>query len=264
MLPGMTQPDPISLSVTLAVRDLALVQRFYQDVIGLHAVAREPGSVALGMDGTAFLHLRHEPQAERDDPASAGLFHTAFLLPSRADLGGWLVHVDRVGIQLDGAADHLVSEAAYLHDPEGNGVEVYADRPRSAWSWWDGKVAMANDRLDGPGLRAAAADWKDAPAGTRIGHVHLRVGNVAEAVRFYAGTLELDLVRSMPQAAFLSWSGYHHHVAVNTWGSAGAGPRAAAVAGLHSVTMQAAPGLLPDVDDPLYDPWGLPLHVRTA
>ena len=264
MLPAMTHPDSITLAVTLVVRDLDTVERFYRDVIGLHAVARERDSVAMGVDGTAFLHLRHEPQFLRDDPAGAGLFHTAFLLPSRADLGGWLTHADRAGLRLDGAADHLVSEAAYLRDPESNGVEVYADRPRAGWSWRDGQVAMANDRLDGPGLRAAATAWQGAPAGTRIGHVHLRVGDVAAATRFYTGELKLDLVRAMPQAAFLSWGGYHHHIAVNTWGSAGAGPRLAGTAGLRSVAVQAATDLLPVGAVTLHDPWGLPLHVSAV
>ena len=254
----------LTLAVTLAVRDLPVVERFYRDVIGLQAVARGDGSVAMGVDGAAFLHLRHKPGALPDDPAGAGLFHTAFLLPSRAGLGGWLRHADRIGVRLDGAADHLVSEAAYLHDPEGNGVEVYADRPREQWTWRNGEVAMANDRLDAPGLRAAAAPWAGAPAGTRVGHVHLRVGDVAAALPFYAGTLGLDVVRAMPQAAFLSHGGYHHHVAVNSWDSAGAGPRGPGRAGLEAVALHAAPDTLPIIDRTLSDPWNLQVHVRPA
>ena len=256
--------ENLTLSVALAVRDLPAVEGFYRDVIGLQAMSRSEGSVAMGVGGTAFLHLRQEPGLLPDDPAEAGLFHTAFLLPSRADLGGWLRHVAALGLRLDGAADHLVSEAAYLRDPEGNGIEVYADRPRADWDWRDGQLAMANNRLDTPGLHAAAAPWHGAPDGTHVGHIHLRVGDVAAALPFYAGTLGLDVTRAMSQAAFLSQGGYHHHLAVNNWGSAGAGPRKPGRAGLDAVALHAAPGVLPVSNDTLQDPWGLRIQVRPA
>jgi catechol 2,3-dioxygenase len=130
-----------------------------------------------------------------------------------------------------------VSEAVYLHDPEGNGIEIYADRPRSAWRWEqtpDGpRVLMANDRLDMIGLRAlATSPWTGAPPGTTIGHVHLQVGDAAEAERFYAGVVGFEVTRQSPQAVFLSSGGYHHHLAANTWESLGAGPRDPRQAGL--------------------------------
>lgn len=268
--------------VALAVRDPDRMAAFYRDVIGLEVIAQDGGAIRLGAGGTAFLELLRRPGALPDDPATAGLFHTAFLLPSRAALGRWLAHHRALGGQLDGGADHLVSEAAYLRDPEGNGIEVYADRPPAQWRWrGDGaerRVEMANRPLDVPGLlRAAATPWGGAPPGTRIGHVHLRVGDVGEAVRFYAGTLGLDLTASRDSAAFLSTGGYHHHVAVNTWSSAGAGPRDPGRAGLASVTLDVAGGPAlagiarragaadPGLNDPsLNDPWGTVLRLRAA
>jgi catechol 2,3-dioxygenase len=227
--------DPVRIgAVTLAVRDLARVEAFYREVIGLERIAADATSVLLGAGDTGFLRLLHRPEAAPDDPATAGLFHTAFLLPSRSDLGAWLAHAGRSHTPLDGAADHLVSEALYLTDPEGNGVEVYADRPRTSWRWTNGRVQMATLSLDFAGLLAAAAPaWSGAPPGTRIGHVHLRVGDVDEAVQFWTGQIGLELVAGLPGAAFLSSGGYHHHIAVNTWRSRGACPRDPRRAGLH-------------------------------
>ncbi len=263
--------------VALAVRDLDRVAAFYRDVIGLEVVAREGDTVRLGAGGAVFLDLLRRPVALRDDPATAGLFHTAFLLPSRADLGRWLAHFRALGGQLDGGADHLVSEAAYLHDPEGNGIEVYADRPRTEWRWRgegvDRRIGMANRPLDVPGLlRAAETPWSGAPPGTRVGHVHLRVGDVGEAVRFYGVTLGLDLTAAWDSAAFLSSGGYHHHVAANTWSSPGAGRRDPARAGLASVTLDIADGpALAGIAGragasrhSLADPWGTVLRLRAA
>ncbi len=261
--------------VTLAVRQLDRVAAFYQDVIGLEVIARGPGSVRLGVAGDGFLELLHRPDAAPDDPASAGLFHIAFLLPSRADLGRWLAHLKGLGQPLDGAADHLVSEAAYLHDPEGNGIEVYADRPRAQWLWRDGpdgrRIEMANRPLDSEGLlRLATAPWAAAPPGTRIGHVHLRVGSIGEAWRFYGDLLGMDVTAAWDAAAFLSTGGYHHHLAANTWCSGGAGLRDPARSGLASVTLEAADrdaldGIATRMGgDGLRDPWGTVLQLRLA
>lgn len=256
--------QPVSLSATLVVRDLPRAVQFYAGALGLEVVEQGPGAAAMGAGGAAFLRLRHDPGALPDDPGGAGLFHLAFLLPTRADLGGWLRHGDGAGLRLDGAADHLVSEAAYLRDPEGNGIEVYADRPPSAWAWDGGGVRMANDRLDHAGLRAEAAPWRGAPAGTRLGHVHLRVGDVPAAVRFCTDQLGLQVTRQWPGAAFLSWAGYHHHVAVNTWRSAGAPPRPAGLSGLEEMTVRAHAGTLPITEATLHDPWGVAIHIETT
>lgn len=257
--------------VALAVRDLDRTAAFYRDVIGLQVLAQDGGTVRLGVAGDAFLELLRRPDAAPDDPRAAGLFHAAFLLPSRADLGRWLTHFAALGGRPDGAADHLVSEAVYLHDPEGNGIEVYADRPRAQWRWRDDgegrRVEMANRPLDTPGLlRAAETPWAGAPPGTRIGHVHLRVGSREDAVRFYSGTLGLDLTAAWESAAFLSSGGYHHHIAANTWSSAGAGQRDPARAGLASVTLDVADGpasaAIGTAEHEVRDPWGTLLRLR--
>ncbi len=262
-------------SVSLAVRRLDRVAAFYQDVIGLEVITHEDGAIHLGVAGNALLELLHRPDAAPDDPASAGLFHTAFLMPSRTDLGRWLAHFRTLGQPLDGAADHLVSEAVYLHDPEGNGIEVYADRPRAQWHWRDGsngrRVEMANQAIDMEGLlKIAETPWAGAPAGTRIGHVHLRVGNVSEARRFYGDLLGMDVTAAWDAAAFLSTGGYHHHLAANIWRSAGAGPRDPARAGLASMTLEVANSeALAGIkrragEGGLHDPWGTMVQLRLA
>ena len=257
-----TLHDPVRVgSVVLAVRDLEGVERFYREVVGLHTVFAGGNSVSLGVDGTTLLTLQHRPDARPDDPGTAGLFHTAFLLPARADLGAWLWHAGRRGVRLDGAADHLVSEAMYLHDPEGNGVEIYADRSRTAWTWRNGRVAMANRNPDFDGiLSAALQDWMGVPPGTRVGHVHLRVGDTAAARAFWTEALGLDVAAERDGAVFMSSGGYHHHVACNTWNSAGAGPRDPGQAGLLAVLLQAE-NVTPRV---LHDPWGTRIEVAAA
>jgi catechol 2,3-dioxygenase len=272
---------PVAVAgVSLAVRDLDSVVAFYREAVGLELLGLTENAAQLGAGGVAFLELLHRPDLLPRDKAAAGLYHTALLLPSRADLGRWLAHAARLGLLLDGAADHLVSEAVYLHDPEGNGVEIYADRPRAEWRWDGGQVRMANDRLDMIGLRALATDpWTAAPTGTRIGHVHLQVGDIEAAERFYAGLLGFDVTKRGPKALFMSTGGYHHHLAANTWESAGAGQRDPARAGLAAVTLRAASeavlegvmqrGVVQGAGpiDPaagVRDPWGIPIrfHVQ--
>ncbi|WP_158743798.1 VOC family protein [Acidisphaera sp. L21] len=276
--------DPVSTHVTLHaaavalfVRDLAATTRFYRDVLGLSVIGQDTTHVGLGVDGVAFLDLLHRPNARPDDPASAGLFHTAFLLPTRSDLGRWLDHARRTGVQVEGAADHLVSEAIYLSDPEGNGIEVYCDRPATEWGWTGPaearRIDMANKPLDFAAILAAAtAPWTGAPSGTRIGHVHLRVGDTQQAAQFYTGVLGLAVTKIWPEAVFLSTGFYHHHIAANVWRSAGAAQRDPARAGLASLTMQAADATIADAiaarsDQPLADlrdPWGTQINITIA
>jgi catechol 2,3-dioxygenase len=239
--------------VGLAVRDLPATTAFYRDVIGLELIEATGESAALGAGGAVFVELLHRPDARPDDPRTAGLYHTAFLMPSRIALADWLEHVAETGAKLDGASDHAVSEAIYLSDPEGNGVEVYADRPRDTWVWEDGQIDMTTLRLDLHALLAVGSrkPWLGAPAQTRIGHVHLRVGDVPTAVAFWTGTIGLELVRGWREAAFMSTGRYHHHIAANTWHSAGAGPRDPDRAGLHHITLQTAAPRAETVD-----PWG--------
>jgi catechol 2,3-dioxygenase len=228
--------------VMLTVNDLAGVSDFYQKVLGLVVIHRADNTVLLGAGGSAFLELVGDPQAPRSSPREAGLFHTAFLLPSRLDLGSWINHAAANRIAIQGASDHAVSEALYLSDPEGNGIEIYVDRPSSQWPFEGTTVRMVTDPLDMDSLRAAAADspWQGAPAGTVIGHVHLQVGATAQADAFYAEAFGLDIMARYPGASFYGSGGYHHRLAGNIWNSRNAGPRAAGSTGLREVELLAS------------------------
>jgi catechol 2,3-dioxygenase len=182
--PGLAGRAPMHVGgVGLRVRDLDRVLDFYRGVLGLAVLDRKPDRVSLGAGGVAFLDLEHVPDALPDDAREAGLYHTAFLMPTRKDLAQWLLQAAHDRTPIVGASDHEVSEAIYLDDPEGNGVEVYADRAPERWRWEGGLVVMATERLDIPGLLADAdrAGRYVAPDGLRIGHVHLRVGDVDAA-----------------------------------------------------------------------------------
>jgi len=225
-------------AVTLRVNHLAGLTTFYRDAIGLGIIAREAGTATLGVDGVALVRLV-EDGARPTSPA--GLFHLALLLPSRAALADWVGHAARMRIALEGASDHLVSEALYLSDPEGNGIEIYRDRPRADWPRRDGAIKMATDRLDLDALlrEAKSGDYAGVPTGTRMGHIHLRVGDTGEADAFYQGKLGFDVMVRYPGASFLSSGGYHHHIAGNIWNSRGAGPRQPGEVGLESFELAA-------------------------
>jgi catechol 2,3-dioxygenase len=222
--------------VTLRVRNLDAVADFYRDVLGLTLMERSASGAQLGAAGVRLLALEAHPQAASESRNAAGLFHTAFLMPARKDLARWLVHAATNRVPLSGFADHLVSESVYLDDPEGNGIEVYADRDPSLWQWSAGSVAMATDQLDIDGLLTLAdprvSDYAKAPDGLRIGHVHLRVGDLGKAESFYRGSVGLDPTRRRSGAAFLSSGRYHHHLGINVWQSAGAGRRDETATGL--------------------------------
>ncbi|SON56591.1 Catechol-2,3-dioxygenase [Hartmannibacter diazotrophicus] len=222
-------PEMATGAVTLNVRDLARVSDFYQEILGLVVQDQVPGRVVLGAEGgVPLVTLVETPEAAIPPRRAAGLFHMAILLPTRADLGRWVGYMAATRTPVQGAADHLVSEAIYLSDPEGNGIEVYRDRPRHEWPHENGKLKMANAPVDFDGLLAEAdsegAAWSKAPAGTRMGHIHLNVNDLTPTLSFYDGGLGLDLMATMPQALFVSAGGYHHHIGLNTW-AAHAGPR---------------------------------------
>jgi catechol 2,3-dioxygenase len=229
--------------VTLAARDASALARFYETVIGLERLGATPERVELGAGGIRLLVLENRPLAARDAGRAPGLFHTAFLMPSREELGRWLAGALELGIAPTGASNHKVSEAIYLDDPEGNGIEVYADRPRSEWRRSGDEYEMTTERLDVPALLAAGrglgAPATSAPAGMRIGHIHLRVDDIARAEAFYAGGLGLAVTHRRPGALWFGSGGYHHHVAANTWRSAGSGPRPAGTTGLVEFTLVA-------------------------
>lgn len=224
-------------TVRLRVRDLSAVSNFYRAVLGLGPVATGDHRITLGTTGTPLLELVGDPHLAPLDPRQAGLFHTAFLMPTRADLARWLAHVAAARVPLQGASDHIVSEALYLADPEGNGIEVYADRPVARWHGKGGEIRMSSDPLDLQDLLQCAEGtaWSGFPEGGSIGHVHLQVGDTAQADRFYGEVLGLDIAARYPGASFYGSGGYHHQLAGNIWNSRRAGQRTKEMAGLDAV-----------------------------
>jgi catechol 2,3-dioxygenase len=224
-------------TVRLKVRDPEAVAAFYQRVLGLGTIEARDSRVVLGSGATPLLELEGDANLARRDPRQAGLFHTAFLMPTRGDLARWLAHAAAAKVPLHGASDHIVSEAIYLADPEGNGIEVYADRPLARWREASGELRMATDPLDLQDLLRQAGDraWTGFPAGGSIGHVHLQVGDTEAADRFYRDVLGFDIAARYPGASFYGSGGYHHQLAGNVWNSRRAGQRPDGMAGLDSV-----------------------------
>lgn len=226
--PGWRLPAATRLGhVSLQVSDLRRSLTYYESALGLHSIERAERSALLGtIDGQTPLIRLTERKGARPMPQQGrlGLYHYAILLPDRPSLARFSLHLAEIGAQA-GAADHLVSEALYLRDPDGLGIEVYADRPRSEWRAVDRQLAMATDPLDFEDLipTAGSERWAGMPAGTTMGHVHLHVGHLDEAATFYHAALGLDkMVWSYPSALFLAAGGYHHHLGLNTWAGANA------------------------------------------
>lgn len=280
---GYRLPANIRLGhVTLQVADLARSLAYYRDVLGLRVAEQAPGTATLTAHGddAPLVVLREKPGAAPvPRRGRLGLYHFAILLPDRAALGRLIAHLARIG-ERAGASDHFVSEALYLQDPDGLGIEIYADRPRDAWRSQDRQLIMATEPLNMRDLVDAAggAPWTGMPAGTVMGHVHLYVGDIDRAAAFYHDGLGLDkVVWSYPGALFLSAGGYHHHLGVNTW-AAGAAPAtdhdarllewqvivpsaADAAAALDSLATTGA--VTRDADGgTARDPWGTQVRVR--
>lgn len=224
-------------AVRLRAGDAPALARFYTRAVGLQRLADgSDGVVRLGAGGAPLVELVDDPAAAPRPPRTSGLFHLALLVPDRAELARTIERVARGGARFSGGSDHLVSEAMYLDDPEGNGIELYRDRPRDAWRTdGRGEVAMSTLPIDLDGILAEPhAGDEGMPAGTVLGHVHLNVGDLAAAEAFYAGVLGFDVMtRSYPQALFVSAGGYHHHLGLNTWNGAGAPPPPAGSRGLE-------------------------------
>ncbi len=265
----------------LVVRDLAMVSSWYQQIMGLTPMDRTASGETLGVAGRPLLTLTTEGNAAVAPRNAPGLFHTAFLVPDRTELGRWLAHIAHDNVPLQGASDHLVSEAIYLGDPEGNGIEVYRDRPREEWNYIeDGMVKMATLPLDLQALYDAAPKdkWDGMADGTAIGHIHLQVSDIPQANAFFRDVLGLDLMATYPGASFFASGKYHHHVGANIWNSRGAPKRQGNMTGLADYTvhfndpakLQAAVAKLDELEIPvtrngatvsLIDPWGIGLKL---
>jgi catechol 2,3-dioxygenase len=227
-------------TVHLSVADLPRSLDYYRRAIGLDVLEEGGGEATLGAGSAKLLHLVEEPGAAPADGFS-GLFHFALLVPERVDLARWLAHAGRDRVQLIGASDHFVSEALYLRDPDHHGIEIYWDRPRELWEGRTDRIVTWPLDLDDLLATVAgeeAATFEGLPAGTTMGHVHLRVSDVGETVRFYRDLVGFDLTAQFgEQAAFLSAGGYHHHLGGNTWESRGAAPAPPGTARLLGYTI---------------------------
>ncbi len=234
-LPAETRMGPVELTVS----DLERSLDYYRRAIGLDVREQEKGRAALG--GASELLVLHEVPGAQPAPRNTGLFHFALLVPERRDLAAWLAHAIREQVAMTGVSDHFVSEALYLRDPDGHGIEIYADRPRELW---EGQVArMTTEPLDLENLLGELDDpeqerFESLPPGTEMGHVHLQVADIPETLSFYRDVLGFDEMATLgSQATFLSVGGYHHHVGANTWASAGASPPPEGTASLRRATI---------------------------
>ncbi|MFL5516089.1 MAG: VOC family protein [Gemmatimonadales bacterium] len=284
--PGYRLPSATRLgAVRLQVADLDRSLAWYREVLGLEAVDRNDTRAALAPPGTGRVLIElHERRGATPVPRRGrlGLYHYALLLPDRPALGRFLRHLAEIN-ERAGMSDHLVSEALYLSDPDGLGIEIYADRPRAAWRHQNRQLVMATDPLDVESVLAAGGGepWSGMPAGTVLGHVHLYVDDLDRAARFYHAGLGLDrVVWSYPGALFLSAGGYHHHLGTNTWAAG------AALAGENDARLLEWEIVLPDETDVVAaarsleqagasvrseagaataaDPWGTRLRLKTA
>jgi catechol 2,3-dioxygenase len=254
-------PPPRLEMLRLRVGDIQAAVEFYTRKLRFHVAASRPGHTFLSVapDSPPILELAGDPAAEPSSPERAGLFHAAVLLPGRSELANWVRHAANAGAEFDGFADHGVSEAAYLTDPEGNGLEFYCDRPRAQWPFRDGRLAMTTLPLDVRGLLAETSEAAANPlAGGCWGHLHLSVANLTRSQDFYQRELGLACTQDdYPGARFLAAGGYHHHVAINVWRGARL-PWRKGGAGLAGVVFS-------EVGTPgreLQDPDGIPLLVR--
>jgi catechol 2,3-dioxygenase len=282
-LPGATRLGPVRLQIADLARSLA----YYQQVLGLNVLEHTDTRVLLGAHGddTPLVEL-HELRGARPmkHGGELGLYHFAILLPDRPSLGRFVQHLGEIGVRA-GAGDHLVSEAFYLTDPDGLGIEVYADRPRSTWHRIGRQLMLATDPVDVADLVRAAGDvpWTGMPAGTVMGHVHLHVGDIAQGAAFFTEALGFDrMTWSYPGALFLGAGGYHHHLGTNTWAGSGARRPEAGDARLLEWTIDLPAASDVDAvaesfqragytseradDGSLFarDPWGTALRVRSA
>ncbi|AQQ54516.1 VOC family protein [Planococcus lenghuensis] len=230
--------------VNLKVQNIDRSLAFYTSVIGLSVLNRTETSGQLTADGKTVLVSLEQPEGVTPkQPRTTGLYHFAILLPERSDLAAIVRHFTQIDLQF-GASDHLVSEALYFSDPDGNGIEIYRDRDPDEWTWNGEEVVMTVDPLDFDDLleNSEPKEWQGLPADTAIGHIHLHTGDLQRSEQFYTEGLGLDIVcRYGSQASFISAGKYHHHIGINTWNGVGAPPPSPHSAGLASYSL-----MLPD------------------
>ena len=236
-------------AVTLRVANLDAMTTYYRDAIALQVLSADGPTVVLGRGTTPVVILEHAPELKHASPRDAGLFHTAILFDTEEALAAAVYSVaQKYPTTFTGSSDHLVSKAFYFNDPENNGVELYWDRDRSSWSWAHGSIEMSTLFLDPNEFlqQNLTQQAVDAPmiGGASVGHIHLQVGDVPSAREFYVNQLGFEQTTTYgDQALFVSAGGYHHHMAMNTWNSRGAGPRQLAL-GLGQVDI-----VVPTADD---------------
>ena len=240
-VPVRIHPQTRIASFALKVADLQRSIHFYTEIIGLGLIQGGDHEAILGAGGQPILRLVKLQDARRQPPNTTGLYHAAILWPDRRSLAIKIAQLSDSGIRF-GQSDHLVSEAFYLSDPDGNGLELYRDRPNSEWQWQGDAVQMAIDPIDFDSffseIKPQDLDLGNpaAPDGTRLGHMHLRVSDIPLAEKFYHDLLGFDVTASLPNALFLSAGGYHHHIGMNTWESRGGRPPTEPSAGLLEFT----------------------------
>ena len=227
-------------SLELKILNMERSLAFYENIIGFKVLEMEGNRAVLTADGkTPLLTLIQPEQVIPKEAHKTGLYHFALLLPSRADLGSFLNHIAKINYPL-GASDHHVSEALYLQDVDGNGIEIYADRPASTWVWRDKEVHMVTEPLKAEEVLAAGAGkpWEGLPSETVMGHIHLHVGNLEQAEEFYCKGLGFEVVtRYGGQALFVSADGYHHHIGLNIWNGRNIPAASKESVGLHTFTV---------------------------
>ncbi|NLX09017.1 MAG: VOC family protein [Chloroflexi bacterium] len=237
-------PDAAQIGYAhLRVRDLGGALAFYQDLLGLREVRRVNGTAYLSATGEPPYHVivTEQPGARQKPPRTAGLYHVAIRLPDRDGLARVLRRLLENDYPLQGASDHGVSEAIYLADPDGNGLELYCDRPRAQWQWDGTQIGMGTDPLDGQDLLAQASSepWNGIAPGTDIGHVHLHVSDLGRAEAFYCDLLGFEVMqRSYPGALFVAAGGYHHHLGLNIWAGRDAPPAPTDAVGLIAFSLR--------------------------
>jgi catechol 2,3-dioxygenase len=263
--------------VHLNVQDLQNMQNFYQHIIGLHVLKEEQDRVTLGFEKTPIITLIHTKDLPVARHSDAGLYHTAIVFASRGELARTIYRIIKNTPMLyTGSGDHLVSEAFYLNDPEGNGVELYFDREATSWQWVDNQIKMDTIYIDLQEYLQKHINNQD-PHDIKVGHVHLKVGDIEKAKDFYVDTLGFDQTAKLPGALFVSIGGYHHHIGMNTWESSGAESRR------DTLGLQRLELILPSLDDVMrlenrlrekhieykkidnsllfFDPWKNEIHV---